>query len=120
MLLPLTLSSTAQTPLRWNPAADSNTSATRHQSPTQPQAYRANLPARGVLPLAHGFDVAAFENAANALTTGERVPGMAMAIVQNGRVLSARGYGVTRQGAATDRAHTVFRLASLSRPSPGP
>jgi beta-lactamase class C len=116
MLLPLTLSSTAQTPLRWNPPADSNTSAARHQSPTQPQAYRTNLADRRVLPLAHGFDVAAFENAANALTTGERIPGMAMAIVQNGRVLSARGYGVTDVRAPQPiDAHTVFRLASLSK-----
>jgi beta-lactamase class C len=116
MLLPLTMSSTAQTPLRWNPPPDSNTSASRYQSPTQPQAYRANLAGRRVLPLAQGFNVAAFENAANALTAGERVPGMAMAIVQNGRVLSARGYGVTDVSAPQQiDAHTVFRLASLSK-----
>ena len=116
MLLPLTLSSTAQTPLRWDPSPDSNASATRHQSPAQPQAYRANLTDRPVLPLAQGFDVAAFESAANALTVGERVPGMAMAIVQNGRVLSARGYGVTDVSAPQPiDAHTVFRLASLSK-----
>jgi beta-lactamase class C len=48
--------------------------------------------------------------------TDGRIPGLAVAIVQNGRVLSARGYGVTeaRNGDPVD-AHTVFRLASLSK-----
>src|SRR5690606_2788444 len=42
--------------------------------------------------------------------------GMAMAIVQNGRVLSARGYGVTDiSNPQQVDAHTVFRLASLSK-----
>ncbi|MEO8365639.1 MAG: serine hydrolase domain-containing protein [Pseudoxanthomonas sp.] len=116
MLLPLTMSSTAQTPLRWNPSSGGNVAAARDQSPTQPQVYRAELADPRVLPLAQGFDVATFENMANALTSGERVPGMAMAIVQNGRVLSARGYGVTDVSAPQSiDAHTVFRLASLSK-----
>jgi beta-lactamase class C len=39
-----------------------------------------------------------------------------MAIVQNGRILSARGYGITDvSNAAPIDAHTVFRLASLSK-----
>ncbi|MEO6102078.1 MAG: serine hydrolase domain-containing protein [Pseudoxanthomonas sp.] len=116
MLLPLTMSSAAQTPLHWNQPAANAAETARSQSPTQPQAYRTNLANGTVLPLAQGFDVAAFENAANALTVGERVPGMAMAIVQNGRVLSARGYGVTDVSAPQPiDAHTVFRLASLSK-----
>ncbi len=45
-----------------------------------------------------------------------RIPGMAMAIVQDGKVISLKGYGVvdskTRQPVGTD---TVFRLASLSK-----
>ncbi len=45
-----------------------------------------------------------------------RIPGMAMAIVQDGKVLSLKGYGVvdskTRDPVGTD---TVFRLASLSK-----
>ncbi len=114
MLLPLTLSSTAQTPLRWNTSSDP--AAAHTQSPAQPLAYRTNLSTRRVLPPAQGFDVAAFENMANALTVGQRVPGIAMAIVQNGRVLSARGYGVTDVSAPqTVDGHTVFRLASLSK-----
>jgi beta-lactamase class C len=115
MLLPLTLSSTAQTPLTWQPAAKPAISS-RQPSPAQPLAYRTNLADQRVLPLAQGFDVAAFEHMAQSLTVGQRVPGMAMAIVQNGRVLSARGYGVTdvSQPQAID-GHTVFRLASLSK-----
>ena len=114
MLLPLTLSSTAQTPLRWNTPSDP--AAAHARSPAQPLAYRTSLSTQRVLPPAQGFDVAAFENMANALTVGQRVPGIAMAIVQNGRVLSARGYGVTDVSAPqTVDAHTVFRLASLSK-----
>ncbi len=115
ILLPLTLSSTAQTPLNWQPAAKP-VPAARSASPAQPLAYRTHLADQRVLPLAQGFDVAAFENMAQSLTVGQRVPGMAMAIVQNGRVLSARGYGVTdvSEPQAID-GHTVFRLASLSK-----
>ncbi|HEY5972405.1 MAG TPA: serine hydrolase domain-containing protein [Pseudoxanthomonas sp.] len=114
MLLPLTLSSIAQTSLRWNqtPAA----SPAPYQSPAQPQAYRTRQADQRVLPPEQGFDVAAFEALASDLTRGQRVPGMAMAIVQNGRVLSARGYGVTDVAAPqTVDGHTVFRLASLSK-----
>jgi beta-lactamase class C len=115
MLLPLTLSSTAQTPLRWNSAATVDT--TQHREvPAQPTHYRVSLPQRQVSPPAQGFDVRAFEAMAQQLTVGERVPGLSMTIVQNGRVLSARGYGVTDVAApqAVD-SHTVFRLASLSK-----
>ena len=118
LLLPVTLASTAQTPLRWEqPPGATAATPQGYQSPTQPQAYRTNLAGqRQVMPPAQGFDVAAFENMATALTAGERVPGLAMAIVQNGRVLSARGYGVTdvRAPELID-SHTVFRLASLSK-----
>ncbi|MEO6519055.1 MAG: serine hydrolase domain-containing protein [Pseudoxanthomonas sp.] len=117
LLLPITLASTAQTPLRWDQASSIAAAPARYQSPTQPQAYRTNLPdPQQALPPAPGFDVAAFENLATALTAGERVPGLAMAIVQNGRVLSARGYGVTDVNAPQSiDSHTVFRLASLSK-----
>lgn len=120
MLLPLTLSSTAQTPLRWDPAgqptATSAHPAPQYLPPTQPHPYRTALAPQRVLPLAQGFDVAGFETMAQQLTVGQRVPGMAMAIVHNGRVLSARGYGVTDVAAPqTVDSHTVFRLASLSK-----
>ena len=68
------------------------------------------------MPLAAGFDVQQFEAMAQELVANQRVPGLAMAIVQNGHVLSARGYGITDVRAAEPvDAHTVFRLASLSK-----
>ena len=56
------------------------------------------------------------ETAAEEFVRRKKIPGMAMAIVQNGQVLSARGYGVTdvRSGQKV-QADTVFRLASLSK-----
>ncbi|MFT4248984.1 MAG: serine hydrolase domain-containing protein [Pseudomonas sp.] len=111
ILIPFALASTAQTP---SPAAQS-LQATTSTASTQPAAYRSALNAH-VQPPAAGFDVAEFEKMADQLTYGQRVPGLAMAIVQGGRVLSARGYGVTsvNQPEPVD-AHTVFRLASLSK-----
>ena len=125
MMLPLTLSSTAQTPLRWtSPGAASDAgvsgaataSTAPYVSPTQPRPYRSALTGQDIRPLAAGFDVRAFETMAEHLTVGQRVPGLAMAIVHNGRVLSARGYGVTDVvNPQQVDAHTVFRLASLSK-----
>ena len=67
-------------------------------------------------PLANGFDVREFEAMAQALVEGQRVPGLSMAIVHDGQVLSMRGYGITDTRAAEPvGAHTVFRLASLSK-----
>jgi len=69
-----------------------------------------------VRPLPAGFDVAWFEAAAGALVAQGNVPGLALAITHKNRVLSARGYGVTdiRTGEPVD-AHTVFRMASVSK-----
>ena len=62
------------------------------------------------------FDVHAFEAVAQQLVANQRVPGLAVAIVQNGRILAARGYGVTDvQRPEPVDARTVFRLASLSK-----
>jgi beta-lactamase class C len=104
LLLATALPSTAQTPTLGN----------NPLPPTQPRPYRtANTVAA---PLAADFDVARFEQLAEQLVQGQRVPGLAMAIVHNGRVLSARGYGVTDVSRPEPvDAHTVFRLASLSK-----
>ncbi|MEJ7746241.1 MAG: serine hydrolase domain-containing protein [Luteimonas sp.] len=125
LLLPLALTSTAQTPLRWGTAP-----AAASPSVPAPQTYRntssnyvqASLPYAApvstprAMPLAPGFDVREFEMLAQELVANQRVPGLALAIVQNGRVLSARGYGITDMSAAEPvDAHTVFRLASLSK-----
>lgn len=105
LLLALAIPSTARTP----------TLSATPPPPTQPLPYR-DAAARHVLPPAEGFDVALFEAIAEHLVQGQRVPGMAMTIVQGGRILSARGYGVTdvTRPEPVD-AHTVFRLASLSK-----
>ncbi|MGV8961659.1 MAG: serine hydrolase domain-containing protein [Stenotrophomonas sp.] len=121
VLMPFALSSTAQTPphpvLTATPASlPVNLENAPTPSPTQPMAYRTALRADQVQPLPADFDVATFESMAQQLTYGARVPGMAVAIVQGGRILSARGYGVTDVNNPEQvDAHTVFRLASLSK-----
>jgi len=67
-------------------------------------------------PLADGFEVRQFEQLAEAVVADPKVAGLALAITHRGRVLSARGYGVTDVAAPEPvDAHTVFRLASLSK-----
>ncbi|WP_345782228.1 serine hydrolase domain-containing protein [Thermomonas sp.] len=109
MLLPLAVASAAQADLKWN---------TRVADPARaPQpATLAGVPAMQAVPASPTLDVRRFEAMAEEMVAGGRIPGLAVAIVQNGRVLSARGYGVTdsRDGLPVD-AHTVFRLASLSK-----
>ncbi|MFT4178247.1 MAG: serine hydrolase domain-containing protein [Thermomonas sp.] len=97
-LLPMALGSTAQDAMHWRGAVN------RTQALPQP------------LPETTALDVRRFETIAEALVADGRIPGLAMAIVQDGRILSARGYGVTdvRNPQPVD-AHTVFRLASLSK-----
>lgn len=86
-----------------------------------PVAAAAPAPAAPVVtrapkPIATDFDVREFEAIAQSLVADHKVPGLAMAIVHNGRILSARGYGITDVAAAEPvDAHTVFRLASLSK-----
>ena len=116
MLMPIAMSSTAQTPSAAPTAFPVNIENTATIAHTQPAAYRTTPATVQVLPPAQGFNVAAIEAMAQQLTYGERVPGMAVAIVQGGRVLSARGYGVTDvNNPQMVDAHTVFRLASLSK-----
>jgi beta-lactamase class C len=93
ILMPVALSSTAQTSVTGLPVNIEALSAPL--PPTQPQPWRAPRPDSAVLPLAEGFNVAQFEAMAQQLTYGNRVPGLSMAIVHDGRVISARGYGVT-------------------------
>lgn len=94
-------------------------------APARPSAVVADAspllpPGTRPVPLADGFDVARFEAMAQAVVANQRVPGLAMAIVHKGEVLSARGYGITDvSNAEPVDAHTVFRLASLSKPFAG-
>ena len=109
-LMPLALGSAAQSGLQWQSPTPAPTAPT-------PQVSMPLSPAPASMQgQARSFDVRSFESMAQKMVAGGRIPGLAVAIVQNGRVLSARGYGVTdaRSGEAVD-AHTVFRLASLSK-----
>ncbi|GAB3061887.1 serine hydrolase domain-containing protein [Stenotrophomonas tumulicola] len=115
MLMPVAMSTTAQTTPALPPMPANIESAVVTPAHTQPAAYRTSLPVNAKAPAA-GFDVSQIEAIAQQLTYGERVPGMAVAIVQGGRVLSARGYGVTDvNNPLPVDSHTVFRLASLSK-----
>jgi beta-lactamase class C len=56
------------------------------------------------------------ERLAEQLVTQKKLPGLALAIVQNGKVVSMRGYGTTgAAGGQPVTSDTVFRLASLSK-----
>ena len=56
------------------------------------------------------------ERLAEQLVIQKKLPGLAMAIVQNGKVVSLRAYGVTgAPGGQRANTDTVFRLASLSK-----
>lgn len=136
-LLTLTLGSAAQTSLHTAAAADGATAAadlsamgaagmtSGMAATTVEPSLRPALPAQPVpyvdddsldMPLADTFDVQLFEAMARQLVADQRVPGLAMAIVHDGQVLSASGYGITDVEAAEPVGpHTVFRLASLSK-----
>ena len=117
MLMPLALGTAAQTPVQVPAQAVAPFPETMPAFPAPSDGRPTGLaPPEDVMPLAEGFDVHEFEAMAEALVEGQRVPGLAMAIVHNGQVLSARGYGITDVRAAEPvDAHTVFRLASLSK-----
>lgn len=130
LLLPAALGSAAQSPVAQTPVDSEDIDAdvaelhavvplnerpavVSREDAVKPQPL---MPVKQALPLAQGFDVRLFEAMAQDLVANQRVPGLAMAIVHNGEVLSARGYGITdvRSAEPVD-GHTVFRLASLSK-----
>ena len=126
-LLTLTLGSAAQTPVQWQSPSATRTAAgtpasprtfvnTAQRAPAVDHGLAYAPPPSQAQPLGVGFDVRRFELMAQALVANQRIPGLAVAIVQNGQILSARGYGITDVRAAEPvDAHTVFRLASLSK-----
>ncbi|HEU4772953.1 MAG TPA: serine hydrolase domain-containing protein [Lysobacter sp.] len=122
-LLTLALASTAQTSLLGGDSKPSTSATETVAAPAPafiaPKASTAipALPAKPAgPPLPNAFDVSMFEAMAQQIVADQRVPGLAMAIVHNGQVLSARGYGITDVSDAEPvDAHTVFRLASLSK-----
>ncbi|MGV8940379.1 MAG: serine hydrolase domain-containing protein [Lysobacter sp.] len=122
-LLTLALASTAQTSLLGSDSksvtptneavATTVPVLSARETSGEPPAFPAK-PAGPALP--NAFDVSMFEAMAQQIVADQGVPGMAMAIVHNGQVLSARGYGITDiSDAEPVDAHTVFRLASLSK-----
>ncbi|HQY49749.1 MAG TPA: serine hydrolase domain-containing protein, partial [Thermomonas sp.] len=115
-LLPLALGSTAQTA---QSAGSLHGAIVRAQPAVAlPAAITDSTPVASTTTATRGapLDVPRFEAIATALVANGRIPGMAMAIIKDGKILSARGYGVTdlRDPQPID-AHTVFRLASLSK-----
>jgi beta-lactamase class C len=107
LLLPLAAGSGAQDSLRWRGAAAYPPPPS--QQPWQPSVHAVPQPGAA-------FDASEFETLAQQLVADGRVPGLAMAIVQDGKVVSERGYGVIdAQGSQAIDNHTVFRLASLSK-----
>ncbi|MGH8072961.1 MAG: serine hydrolase domain-containing protein [Lysobacter sp.] len=121
VLLTLTLGTTAQTSLDQDaPASLATTASTAVAHTTNTAAPTRDLQSHDLPPpappLPNGFDVEMFEAMAQTIVADQRVPGLSMAIVHNGKVLSARGYGITDVSDAEPvDAHTVFRLASLSK-----
>ena len=109
-LLPFAVGTSAQSAMHWKGTVS------RAAQPTHATTSGLPNPLDADTRLADGFDVQRFEAVANQLVANGRIPGLAMAIVKDGRILSARGYGVTdaRNPQPVD-AHTVFRLASLSK-----
>src|SRR3546814_13326477 len=91
-LLPMALATSAQTPLRWNVQPAPSTAATSPQPlPTRPASIPAYLPpVEEVMPPSLDFNVRQFEAIAQELVANQRVPGLAMAIVQNGDRTSTR------------------------------
>ena len=103
---------TAQTPLQLEPQPRTG----RHRRTPQhahadPAAVRRSHvpPPRAAMPLAPASTCSSSRRWRRQLVADQRVPGLAMAIVQNGRILSARGYGITdvTRAAAGRRAHRV-------------
>jgi beta-lactamase class C len=75
------------------------------------QVKMATMPVRDL-----SIDAKEFENLATLFVQQKKIPGMAIAIVQDGKILSAKGYGVTdAQKPQAVNENTTFRLASLSK-----
>src|SRR5690606_21910716 len=118
-LTPMAAGTAAQSQLAWQPSMDVQANPVP-AAPVLAGPSPMLPPGTTPMPLASDFDVARFEAMAQMVVANQRVPGLAMAIVHKGEVLSARGYGITDVSAAEPvDAHTVFRLASLSKPFAG-
>ncbi len=117
MLLPFALVSTAQdAPPAPQPTLPTVVTQPAPKPPVADGQVAYIAPPPVSKPVAPSFDVARFEAMAQAMVADGRVPGMALAIVKDGKVLTARGYGTTDVDSGEGvNPHTVFRLASLSK-----
>ncbi|PIQ36586.1 MAG: serine hydrolase [Lysobacterales bacterium CG17_big_fil_post_rev_8_21_14_2_50_64_11] len=83
---------------------------------TAPAAHAANPHAGEAKPYAVQADANRLQRLAKRVVDEARIPGLAIAVVQHGKLVSARGFGVV---SSTDRqpitADTTFRIASLSK-----
>lgn len=105
-------------PLAVGSGAGAQTQPSWHPAVASEAQQRMPIPAvaRNPLPIAGDFNVAQIDALAQSLVANQKVPGLAVAIVHRGRILSVHGYGITDVSAAEPvNAHTVFRLASLSK-----
>ena len=117
LLLPFALASTAQNaPPAPQPTLPTVVTQPAPKPPVAPNQIAYVAPPQDAKPVAPAFDVARFEAMAQAMVADGRVPGLALAIVKDGKVLTARGYGTVDVDTGEPvNAHTVFRLASLSK-----
>lgn len=81
-----------------------------------PAAHADNMQPSAAKPYDAQADATRLQRLAKRVVSEARIPGLAMAVVQDGKVVSARGFGVV---SSTDRqpvtADTTFRIASLSK-----
>ena len=110
-LVPLAAVGVANAQVGWTHQDPAKTVAPAPQ-PTYPAAVANPATTMG----AAATDVPEIDRIARALVAGQRIPGLAIAIVQHGRVVYEQGYGITdMQRPEPVDIHTVFRLASLSK-----
>jgi beta-lactamase class C len=82
----------------------------------QPTPAPTVVPAAGAHEASFAADAREMDALAQELVARSHIPGMAMGIVQDGKVLVMKGYGVTdARGNEPVTTDTVFRLASLSK-----
>jgi CubicO group peptidase (beta-lactamase class C family) len=70
---------------------------------------------QGLLPAVVIKDQAAAMTIADRMKT-YKVPGVSVAVINNGKIDWAKGYGVTEAGAARVTSETMFQAASISKP----
>ena len=85
-------------------------------SATSTLALLALLPGVAAPALSQTFDTTAFDEAVRAEMRATRAPGVAVAVVQGGRILFAKGYGVeSMEEARPITPTTLFRIGSVTK-----